>query len=150
MATVLPGYLAVVSDLEALLEDLPGKLVGLDGRDGVGKTTFGRYLAWRFNVSLIESDLFLKRGSSEPEYRLREINRIIQFRLEKPRPVILEGIALQRLLEQLGRPADYVFYCYSELYNTGSSLGSWLDEYDSKYRPRECASAIADLTYTDG
>lgn len=149
MATVIPGYLPIVSELEVLLDGLPGKLVGIDGRNGVGKTTFGRYLAWRFNVTLIESDLFLKLDSPEPDYRLGEINRIVQFRLDKPRPVILEGIGLFRLLERLGRRADYTVYCQSGSHVPSDSLGFWLDEYEATYRPRASANATADLTLAE-
>jgi cytidylate kinase len=48
-----------VEALTPIMRGLPGVIVTIDGRDGVGKTTLGRYLAWYFNVTLIETDLFL-------------------------------------------------------------------------------------------
>ena len=59
MPTVLPAYAEVVDALTPVMRGLPGVIVTIDGRDGVGKTTLGRYLAWHFNVTLIETDLFL-------------------------------------------------------------------------------------------
>jgi hypothetical protein len=143
----LPSYFQIVSALGPVLQGLPGKIIGIDGRDGVGKTTLGRYLAWRFNVTLLESDLFLKSGEGEPAHRLDEINRIIQFRLDKPRPIILEGVGLFHLLQRLGRCADYVVYCQSQSYVSGSALDAWLGEYDRTYRPQERADLICDLTH---
>jgi len=58
-AKELPQYKVVMTALMPILYDLPGKLIAIDGRLGVGKTTLGRYLAWRFNISLVETDLFL-------------------------------------------------------------------------------------------
>jgi ABC-type phosphate/phosphonate transport system ATPase subunit len=66
-------YVPVDEALATLLCGLPGKLVAIDGRDGSGKTTLGRYLAWRFNVTLIESDLFLLDGENRLTHRVDEI-----------------------------------------------------------------------------
>ncbi len=55
MPAVLPAYLRVVNALTPVMRGLPGVIVTVDGRDGVGKTTLGRYLAWHFNVTLIET-----------------------------------------------------------------------------------------------
>jgi hypothetical protein len=43
-------------------------LIAIDGVDGSGKTTLGRYLSWQIGASLIETDLFLT--TPEPSYRL--------------------------------------------------------------------------------
>jgi KaiC/GvpD/RAD55 family RecA-like ATPase len=53
-------YRPVVEALSPVLHGLLGKVVAIDGLPGVGKTEMGRYLAYRFNVSLIEPDLFLR------------------------------------------------------------------------------------------
>src|ERR1700691_3860767 len=91
----------VLSALAPILYNLPGKLVAIDGRSGTGKTTLGRYLAWRFNVSLVESDLFLVPSQGTLVYHNEAINRVIARRIEKPRPVIVEGVAVLRLLAEL-------------------------------------------------
>ena len=149
MPVILPAYAKVVEALKPLLFDLPGKLVGIDGRNGIGKTTLGRYLAWKFNISLIEGDLFLKVGRGTPKHYLDEINRIIQFRLDKPRPVILESIGLFHILERLGRRSDFVIYCHSDNYDADDELRPWLDEYDHTYAPRHRANVVADITHAD-
>src|SRR5687767_11166085 len=103
-----PQYQDVLKALAPVLDDLPGKLVAIDGRPGAGKTTLGRFLAWRFNVSLIETDLFLIERQGRLVYFNDQITRIIDKRLAMPRPVIVEGVAVLRLLSDLKRRADYV------------------------------------------
>ena len=93
MPEVLPAYGLVLNALRPVLRNLGGKLIGIDGRSGVGKTTLGRYLAWQFNVSLIESDLFLHRNTGRVEHQIEEIDRSIEFRVSEPQPVILDAFA---------------------------------------------------------
>jgi tRNA A37 threonylcarbamoyladenosine biosynthesis protein TsaE len=52
----LPQYADIVRRLKPVLAGLPPKLIAIDGPMGSGKTTLGRHLAWRFNVTLIEAD----------------------------------------------------------------------------------------------
>ena len=128
-----------------MLYDLPPRLIGIDGRANVGKTTFGRYLAWHFNVSLIEGDLFLQ-GSGSIEHRLWDIHRIIQERLVRKRPVILETIVLLQVLEQVGRHADFMIYCENLSESRDDSMDPLLQIYESKYSPRTRAHLLLDLS----
>lgn len=101
----------VASLLAPLLYGLPGRLVAIDGRMGAGKTTLGRFLAWYFNVTLVETDPFLL-GDGTLSRHLDEIGRIVGFRLDGryPRPVLVEGVGVLDLLEQLRRTADAHIY----------------------------------------
>ncbi len=105
-------YAKVVAALLPVLHDLPGKIIAIDGLPGVGKTTLGRFLACRFNVSLIETDLFLIEGKGRLVYRIDEIKRIIAKRVDRifPRPVIIEGATVLRMLADLKRKPDFVIY----------------------------------------
>ena len=58
----LPEYANVVAALTPVLADFPAKIIAIGGHPSSGKTSLGRYLAWQFNVSLIETDLFLDDG----------------------------------------------------------------------------------------
>jgi 2-phosphoglycerate kinase len=97
MAAVLTGYLQVVDTLWPIMRGSPGVIVTIDGRDGVGKTTMGRFLAWYFNVSLIETDLFVIPAMDHFIYLDDQINRIIERRVTSPLPVIVEGVAMLQL-----------------------------------------------------
>lgn len=139
-------YEQVVEALTPVLNNLPGKVVGIDGRDGSGKTTLGRFLAWYFNVSLIETDLFLFDGQGF-SYRLEEINRIIGFRLSKPRPVIAEGVQLLSLLSQLGRSADFLIYVKNQEFSGSKVLSHDLRAYENSHKPETAANLVLELAH---
>ena len=139
-------YEQVVEALTPILNNLPGKVVGIDGRDGSGKTTLGRFLAWYFNVSLIETDLFLFDGQGF-SYRLEEINRIIGVRLSRPRPVIVEGVQLLSLLSQLDRSADFLIYIKNREYSGSEALSHDLRAYENLYKPQPAANLILELAH---
>jgi hypothetical protein len=104
-----PEYAIALRSLQPVLKNLPPVIVSIDGRSGVGKTTLGRFLAWRFNVSLLESDLFLIRNQGALSYRNEEVKAVIQSRLSGKRPIIVEGICALKLLKNNGfEPAFHV------------------------------------------
>ena len=137
-------YDQVAAALEPHLRDLPGKLVAIDGRDGVGKTPLGRFLAWTFNVSLIETDLFLKRDGTL-NYYYDQIDRIIAGRLSIPRPVIVEGVTILRTLALLKRKPDFLIYVTNSTRSGGESLLGDLKAYEAKYNPVSAASFAIQL-----
>jgi adenylate kinase family enzyme len=122
-------------------------MVGIDGRDGSGKTTLGRYLAWHFNVSLLETDLFLVGNQEELKYYDNQIKRIIRVRLTKPRPVIVEGVALLRLLSELHMKPDFLIYVRHPDQSSGRTVGPILDSYESKYRPETLSDLLLTLDH---
>jgi hypothetical protein len=79
-ARELPQYKEVITALTPVLYDLPGKLIAIDGRSCVGKTTLGRYLAWQFNISLVESDLFLIPNQGKLVYMNEALKHVITSR----------------------------------------------------------------------
>lgn len=132
----LPQYAHVVAALAPILNGLPGKIIALDGRTGSGKTTLGRYLAWRFNVTLLEADLFLQEARGHLEYRIDEIERVIQARLSRPRPIIVDSVAVLRLLETINRKPDFMIYVRNTQGGDGGNLKNELDGYDAEFLPR--------------
>lgn len=136
-------YAAAVNGLIPVLDDLPGKIVAIGGLPGVGKTTLARYLAFRFNVSLIETDLFLIRRRGTMVYRNDWIDQIISARLEKPRPVIIEGAVVLRVLSELGRSPDFIIHVRNDdAPESSGTLAAELKRYEAEYTP----STKADLT----
>ena len=127
--------------LKPVLENLPGKLVVIDGRDGSGKSSLGRFLAWYFNVSLVETDHFLI-GNGELSYDTKCIDQIITKRLSRPRPVIVEGIAILELMTTLKRSIDFHIYLRRLSFEGSHSLQSMLELYESNYHPAQVANLI--------
>ncbi|MDI1261994.1 MAG: hypothetical protein PS018_01885 [bacterium] len=144
-ARELPQYRDVVRNLTPILDDLPGKLIAIDGRSGVGKTTLGRYLSWRFNISLVESDLFLIPNQGRLIYLNEAISLAIKSRIETPRPVIVDGVAVRRLLDELTFKPNYVIYVSSDDAPESSSLRNEIASYEAVYDPKASANLAIDI-----
>ncbi len=141
-------YMPVVAALAPVLYNLPPKIIAIDGRPGSGKTTLGRFLAWWFNVSLIETDHFLFEGGGLYRYRTDEIGRIIRFRLDGDLPVIVEGVTVLRQLATMNLAADFLIY----VDNAGApthrrEYETQLAEYEAEFEPRQRAGFTLDLDH---
>jgi uridine kinase len=141
MASVLPSYLQVVDTLWPIMHGPQGVIVTIDGRDGVGKTTLGRYLAWYFNVSLIETDLFLIPALDHFIYLDDQINRIIERRVTSHLPVVVEGIAMLQLMKRINRVPDFSIYVVNPQYSGSRVMDQRLSAYEAAYSPATMASA---------
>ncbi len=139
-----PQYAEVVRLLAPVLCNLPPKIVAIDGWPGVGKTTLGRFLAWRFNVTLLETDLFMIPRQGKLVYHTEEITRIIDTRLrdrtDNGRPIIVEGVAVLRLLAGLQHEPDFMVYVTNTLVVDAGNLKREVTAYDKQFRPRERAN----------
>jgi hypothetical protein len=96
-------------------------------------------------VSLIETDLFLSDWQGKLVHRSDEIARVIDKRLKKPAPVIVEGVVVLRLLAALGRPADFTIYVSNEN-APETSLADEIAAYDAEYTPLQRADLLLDLS----
>jgi len=141
MATILPGYVQVVDALTPVMRGLPAVIVTIDGRGGVGKTTLGRYLAWHFNVTLIETDLFLIPAQDYLIHLDDQVNRIIERRITSRLPVIVEGISILQLMKRIDRVPAFSIYVTNPRHSSNEGLERRLSAYEAAFSP----SAKADL-----
>ncbi|SFI39823.1 hypothetical protein [Bradyrhizobium sp. Gha] len=133
-------YMPVVAALAPVLYNLPPKIIAIDGRPGSGKTTLGRFLAWWFNVSLVETDHFLFEGEGLYRYRTGEIQRIIQIRLDRNLPVIVEGVTVLRQLATMNLAADFMIYVDNAAAPTfRREYEAQLAKYEAEFEPRQRA-----------
>lgn len=146
-AKELPQYKEVITALTPVLYDLPGKLIAIDGQSGVGKTTLARYLAWQFNISLVESDLFLIPNQGKLVYLNDSLKHVITRRLDKPRPVIVEGVAVLRLLQDLAVKPNYVIYVSSSDAPESRSLKDEIASYEAEFKPATSADLVIDVAH---
>lgn len=107
--------------------------------------TLGRYLAWRFNVTLLETNLLLNRGEGKFVYKNEQIKAIIKHRMNSEHPIILEGVVVLRILEEL----DYQHAFHIHLI-CDESEGSAITErewglYDSKFNPKSNSNLNLEL-----
>jgi hypothetical protein len=141
-------YAPVVAALAPVLHGLPGKLIAIDGRPGSGKTTLGRFLAWWFNVSLIETDHFLFAGEGRYRYRTDEVARIAETRLRNDLPVIIEGVTVLRQLATMNLTADFVV----DVINASApslqpEYENQFKEYEAEFAPRQRADFTLSLDH---
>lgn len=140
------SYNAATAALTPILTDLPPVVVAIDGAPGSGKTTLGRYLAWYFNVTLIETDLFLESGQGF-KYRIAELQHVISARLARERPVILDGATVGWLVRDLGQTAAFRLYVSNCGPTTGSSPHADLRSYETTFRPRDTANLVVEVCH---
>ena len=145
--TILPAYPQVVEALTPVMRGLPGVIVTIDGRDGVGKTTLGRYLAWHFNVTLLETDLFIIPAQDYVIHLDDQINRIIERRITSPRPVIVEGIAMLQLMKRINRVSDFSIYVTHPQHSSGKTLERRLSAYEASFAPTATASIVVEIEH---
>jgi hypothetical protein len=143
MSKPLPEYQQVVEALIPVLYNLPAKIVAIDGLNGTGKTTLGRFLAHKFNCTLIETDLFMVRPALD--YRFEEMKKIVNGRLERQRPIFIEGVAVLRTLETMNHKPHFHIYWENVDPNDlgidrGDELGSELKNYNQEYSPSSKAN----------
>lgn len=141
-------HMPVVAALVPVLYNLPPKIIVIDGRPGSGKTTLGRFLAWWFNVSLIETDHFLFGGEGLYRYRTDEIKRIIRVRLDGHLPVIVEGVTVLRQLTTMNLAPDFLIY----VENAGAptlrrEYEAQLADYQAEFEPRRRAGFMLALDH---
>ncbi len=114
-------------------------LIGIDGRDHAGKSTIGRYLALKMHITAIETDLFMKEWGV---YHDEDLKRVIDARLNKDRPVIVEGIFLLRTLDNLGLEPNYLIYAVNEGFEGSETKRADFIAYEAKYAPKRKAKNV--------
>ena len=141
-APVRREYNQALQALRPVLHNLPPVIIVIDGRAGSGKTTLGRFLAWRFNVTLVETDLFLHHNKGNFTYKNDQIVAIIDHRIKCQRPIIVEGVCALRLLRELNYShAFHVHLICNESAGSSITEREW-KKYDAEFRP----SVKADLS----
>lgn len=109
-----PEYDRVIAILFPFLTNRKHSLIAITGAMLSGKTSLGRFLAWYFNCSLIESDQFIASGPPLTYYE-DEVKRLIVNKQRGNRPAIIEGVDIWRLLQNIDCTPDF----HIHLWNAG-------------------------------
>jgi uridine kinase len=120
--------------------------IAIDGRDGSGKSRLARLLAFKLDMPMIETDLFLIPHQGEPAYRYDDLRRAIETRHQLDRPVIVEGILILHTLAHIGIPHDFLVYVINHDFEGSHTLAPVFEDYEAQFSPRE----NADFTYAIG
>ena len=85
-------------------------VIGIDGRNGQGKTALASWIAWQFEMEAIHLDLFADLSRFPIEWRLSELRRVIDARLERRRPALVEGVLLLDALKAVSLKPDFLIF----------------------------------------
>lgn len=110
-----------IDDLVKIIASSSCKIIGIDGEDGMGKTTkITPHLESAFNAESFHVDDYLikKNDSYVPSIKIKELERDIKK--SKASVIIIEGVILLKILELLSLKADFYIYV--------SSL-NWIEEW---------------------
>lgn len=104
-------YWRLLTDLwSALGPDRKPLLIGVDGREGTGKTSLSNWLAWQLGMPVIHLDLFLEENEV-PGPIARRIGDLDHcMRARGNRPCIVEGVFLLEALNEVGRSPDFLIF----------------------------------------
>jgi len=115
-------------------------LIAIDGADGVGKSSLASWLAWQLGMPAVHLDLYLT--SLEPiQWLTPDLKRVVDRRLDRKRPLIVDGVLVLDALDQIGRKADFVVFVTG---NVGIALASQLAEYRVRRKLPERADFTLD------
>jgi uridine kinase len=85
-------------------------LIGIDGKDGVGKTSLATWVAWQFGMPTVHLDLFIEQQDAPGPlvWRVADLDRCVEVRGR--RPFVIEGVLLLDALDQIGRSPDFLIF----------------------------------------
>src|SRR3954447_17901252 len=111
----LPRWYELLQELQDQLgPNRKPLLIGIDGADGLGKSSLASWLAWQLGMPTVHLDFYLVHGSEPMAWMAKEIDRIIGQRTDGERPMIIEGTYLLDVLEQIEWQPDLLVYVRGE------------------------------------
>lgn len=113
--------------------------ISIDGRDGVGKSTLSRLLAWQMEVPAIETDLLIEGNGDLHSFNKDVLKYLIEARHRKNRPVIVEGVLMLKRLKDIGVDADITIYVEDPNEPGSYTWKKLFDDYEAEYHPKERA-----------
>lgn len=111
-------------------------IIAIDGRDGSGKSSLARYLAWQLGMPAIELDTFRDLSANLRAIRLGELQKAISSRLSRNRPVIVEGIFVLEPLQALDLNPDFLVIASCGGHLGSDTLREEFEAYEAKFRPQ--------------
>lgn len=111
-----------------LIKDKQIKILGIDGNDGAGKTTFASEIAIKLGFTHIEVDQYLIKDSSG-YLKFLDLEKLkADIKKNAGKKIVIEGVMLYSVLEQIGFKVEEVIYIAKNPF-----LHDWLDEYSGKF-----------------
>lgn len=126
------------SILQKIKHDRP-LLVGIDGIDGVGKTSLSKKIETLgyFRISL---DDFIKKKSGG-YFEFVNYKKLMKMLISKNgQPIVIEGVLLLKILEKINVSLNYFVYVTDNVW-----LDDWNEEWQGKYTTMSLDEIICDV-----
>lgn len=149
LKSVLPSYEQLLAQVQQELgPDRRPLLLAIDGPDGVGKSSLASWLSWQLEMPSAHLDLYLIPDTEPQQWRTGDLDCTIHARIDKGRPMIVEGVLLLDALDQIRRSPDFLIYICGEdesenededVAALASDLHKSLLDYRRRQKPEERA-----------
>jgi hypothetical protein len=114
---------------EALTPNRLPLLIAIDGADCSGKSSLASWLAWQLGMPAVQLDLYLT-GLRPIEWLVDDLARVVARRLDRDRPLILDGVLILDALDQIGRAPSFLVFVSGG--HERSSLAPQIAAYKSR------------------
>lgn len=113
--------------IEFLITKKP-KIIGIDGKDGTGKSTLAKELSNKLSYKIICLDNYInkKQGGYFKFINLQDLKN--EINLNKNNLLIIEGVMVLKIIQALNISLDFFIYT-----TDGIWLYDWSQEFDGKY-----------------
>ncbi|MBT3046186.1 MAG: hypothetical protein KME53_04465 [Candidatus Thiodiazotropha sp. (ex Clathrolucina costata)] len=138
MQEITKQHAELCAKIEDVLYPWRRLLIAVDGRDHSGKTTIASFIAWQYSIPVIYTDYYLVKNATPMHHDYEAIASLIARRHDMNRPVIVEGIKMLNVLENVGCEADFLVVTVNT--SCDGSIGEEITEYTDTYRPYEKAN----------
>ena len=85
-------------------------LIGIDGVDGAGKSSLSAWLSWQLEMPSVHLDLYMIPDANSVAFKSDQLADVVDARLTRRRPLIVEGVLLLDALAAIGREPDLLVF----------------------------------------
>lgn len=118
---------AEVNDVLQKIKETTPNIVGIDGNDGVGKTSLAKGIE-KLGYKRISLDDFLKKKSGE-YFKFIDFETLRKtIKKFSNKLIVIESVLLRKILEKLSLTPSYFVYMTNSVW-----VYDWLEEYQGKY-----------------
>lgn len=105
----VPNEEVLLSLLQSAFQTALRGIIGIDGRDGVGKTTLAHALATATGGTVVSLDNFLRKTEEDYVSQLTQTDLRVALSVHQ-RPIIIEGVCLLAALESVREKPNLLIY----------------------------------------